>query len=421
MSTCDPSSIASKGTPLGRKGCRVSLGSGALLMALAGCGSGSRPEPERRPTGAGPVAPDRSPQSLAEGQRIFRYETFGDEQFWTDTARMHEVVQKSVSPKTALSVGLKVDAAAIPPDVAQAIKAGQVDLESPATTVTLLKLNAVVGLKGTVKTVGGRDTLVGLGITCALCHSTVDNSFIPGIGQRRDGWPNRDLNVGAIIALSPAVTAAQKAVYNSWGAGKYDPRFNIDGKSTPLVLPPAYGLADVKNETFTAEGPISYWNAYVAVTQMHGHGSFSDPRMGIDIKQSPDMVGPLLAALRNYQHSLPTPPPPEGSFDVAAAERGRALFNRSCSACHVGGTGTDNNDGMLHRPAETGVDGAYAARTANKAYRTTPLRGLWQHPPYFHDGSAATLDDVVAHYNRARSLRLNPAEERDLVEYLKSL
>jgi mono/diheme cytochrome c family protein len=334
---------------------------------------------------------------------------------------MHEVIQKSVSPRTALSVGLKVDAAAIPPDVAKAIKAGQVDLESPATTVTLLKLNAVVGLKGTVKTVAGKDTLVSLGITCALCHSTVDNSFAKGIGQRKDGWPNRDLNVGAIIALSPAVTAAQKAVYNSWGAGKYDPRFNIDGKSTPLVLPPAYGLADVKNETYTAEGPISYWNAYVAVTQMHGQGDFSDPRLAINIKQAPDMVGPRLAALRSYQHSLPAPAAPVGSFDAAAAERGRSLFNQRCSTCHVGGTGTDNNEGKLHPPAETGMDGTYAARTANKAYRTTPLRGLWQHPPYFHDGSAATLADVVAHYNRVRTLRLTPEQERDLVEYLKTL
>jgi cytochrome c5 len=334
---------------------------------------------------------------------------------------MHEVVQKSVSPKTALSVGLKVDADAIPRDVAQAIKAGQVDLESPATTVALLKLNAVVGLKGTVNNIGGRDTLVRLGITCALCHSTVDSSFAPGIGQRKDGWPNRDLNVGAIIALSPAVTATQKAVYKSWGAGRYDPRFNIDGKSTPLVLPPAYGLGNVKNETFTAEGPISYWNAYVAVTQMHGHGNFSDPRLGIDIRQSPDMVGPRLAALRSYQHSLSTPPPPDGSFDVAAAERGRSLFNRTCSSCHLGTTGTDNNDGKLHPPTETGMDGAYAARTANKAYRTTPLRGLWQHPPYFHDGSAATLEDVFAHYNRVRSLKLTPAQERDLLEYLKTL
>ena len=400
----------------------VSLTLAVLALGPAGCSSqAAREEPGRVPTGAEPARDDRSPQTLAEGQRIFRYETFGDEQFWTDTARMHEVVQKAVSPKTALSVGLKVDAAAIPPDVAQAIKAGQVDLESPATTVTLLKLNAVVGLKGEVNTVGGKDTLVRLGITCALCHSTVDNSFAPGIGQRKDGWPNRDLNVGAIIALSPAVTAAQKAVYNSWGAGKYDPRFNIDGKSTPLVLPPAYGLAEVKNETFTAEGPISYWNAYVAVTQMHGHGNFSDPRLGIDIRQSPDMVGPLLPALRSYQHSLPTPPPPAGSFDAAAAGRGRALFNRSCSACHVGATGTDNNDGKLHQPAETGMDGAYAARTAHKAYRTTPLRGLWQHPPYFHDGSAAKLDDVVAHYNRVRNLRLTPEQERDLAEYLKTL
>jgi mono/diheme cytochrome c family protein len=334
---------------------------------------------------------------------------------------MHEVVQKAVSPKTALSVGLKVDAEAIPPDVAQAIKSGKVDLESPATTVTLLKLNAVVGLKGTVQTVGGKDTLVRLGITCALCHSTVDNSFAQGIGQRKDGWPNGDLNVGAIIALSPAITAAQKAVYNSWGAGKYDPRFNLDGKSTPLVLPPAYGLAGVKNETYTAEGPISYWNAYVAVTQMHGHGDFSDRRLGIDIRQSPDMVGPRLASLRSYQHSLAGPPPPAGSVDATAAERGRATFDRACSTCHVGATGTDNNEGKLHPPSETGVDGAYAARTANKGYRTTPLRGLWQHAPYFHDGSAATLADVVAHYNRVRKLGLTPAQERDLVQYLKTL
>lgn len=401
--------------------CRASVLLGAVT-ALAACSTKSaQDEPGRAPTGAGPAQDDRSPQTLAEGQRIFRYETFGDEQFWTDTARMHEVVQKSVSPKMALSVGLKVDADAIPPDVAQAIKAGQVDLESPATTVTLLKLNAVVGLKGTVKTVGEKDTLIRLGITCALCHSTVDNSFAPGIGKRQDGWPNRDLNVGAIIALSPAVTASQKAVYNSWGAGKYDPRYNIDGKSTPLVLPPAYGLAEVKNETYTAEGPISYWNAYVAVTQMHGQGNFSDPRLGIDIRQSPDLVGPKLAALRSYQHSLTAPAAPAGSFDPAAAARGRALFNRSCSSCHAGATGTDNNQGRLHQPSETGMDRAYAARTANKAYRTTPLRGLWQHPPYFHDGSAATLQDVVAHYDRVRNLRLTPEQQRDLVEYLKTL
>ena len=359
--------------------------------------------------------------SEADGKRIFREDTFGDEQFWTDTARMHEVVQGSVSPALALKVGLKVDAEAIPPAVAQAIKNGQVDLNSPATTVTLLKLNAVVGLRGTVRTVNGKDTLVRLGITCALCHSTVDNSFSPGIGKRRDGWPNHDLNVGAIIALSPAVKDDQKAVYNSWGPGKYDPRFNFDGKSTPLVIPPAYGLARVKNETYTAEGPISYWNAYVGVTQMHGHGNFSDSRLGINIQQSPDQVTSKLPALRAYQHSLPAPAAPKGSFDVAAARRGRVVFNRSCISCHSAVSGTDNNTGKLHAPDETGMDGAYAARTANKAYRTTPLRGLWQHPPYFHDGSAATLADVVAHYNRVRTLNLTAAQQKDLEEFLKTL
>ena len=356
-----------------------------------------------------------------DGQDIFRNDTFGDEKFWTDTARMHEVVQSSVSPSLALKVGLKVDADAIPPAVAQAIKAGQVDLNSPATTVTLLKLNAVVGLRGTVRTINGKDTLVRLGITCALCHSTVNNSFAPGIGQRQDGWPNRDLNVGAIIGLSPAITAEQKAIYNSWGPGKYDPRFNLDGKSTPLALPPAYGLARVRSETYTAEGPISYWNAYVAVTQMHGQGNFSDKRLGINITQSPDLVTPKLAALRRYQHSLQAPRPAAGSFDAAAARRGRLVFNRTCASCHVGVTGTDNNNGKLHAPDETGVDGAYAARTANKGYRTTPLRGLVQHAPYFHDGSAATLADVVAHYNRVRNLGLSDEQQRDLVEFLKTL
>ena len=396
----------------------------ALVFVLASaCATQTPPSetPVGTPTAGGPATNDLSPQNLAAGQQIFRFETFGDEQFWTDTARMHEVVQKSVSPTTALSVGLKVDADAIPPDVAAAIKAGKVDLNDPATTVTLLKLNAVVGLKGTVATINGKDTLTRLGITCALCHSTVNNSFSKGIGRRMDGWPNRDLNVGAIIALSPAITPAQKAVYSSWGPGKYDPRYNFDGKSTPLVLPPAYGLARVRNETYTAEGPISYWNAYVAITQMHGRGNFSDPRLGINIRQTPDLVAAKLPALRAYQHSIEAPAPPAGSFDAAAAGRGRGVFNRSCASCHVGGSGTDNNSGVLHAPSETGMSAAYAARTANKAYRTTPLRGLWQHPPYFHDGSAATLEAVVTHYNNFRRLNLSAGQQQDLVQYLKSL
>ncbi len=356
---------------------------------------------------------DTSPAVIADGQRIFRHDTFGNEQFWTDTLRMNEVVEKAVDPTTALSVGLKVDADALPPGILQTV-----DLKSPATTVALLKMNAVLGVQATVDS---SNHITRLGITCAFCHSTVDNSVMPGIGRRMDGWPNRDLNVGAIIALSPVVPAAQKSVYQSWGPGKYDPRYNLDGKNTPLVIPPAYGLAHVKNETYTAEGPISYWNAYVAVTQMHGHGNFSDSRLGIDIKQTPDMVTPKLPALRAYQHSLQAPPPPAGSFEAATAEKGRALFDKSCASCHVGARGTDNNSGKLHAPDETGVDGAYAERTANKAYRTTPLRGLWQHPPYFHDGSAATLADVVSHYNRVRALGLTAAQQGELVEYLKSL
>src|SRR6266702_1762921 len=370
---------------------------------------------ERKGAAPGGADVNRGTQadSLADGQRVFRFDTFGDEQFWTDTLHMNQVVEQSVDPTTALAVGLKVDAAVLPPGILQ-----QVDLKSPATTVALLKMNAVVGLQATVDS---NNHITRLGITCALCHSNVDNSVMAGIGRRMDGWPNHDLNVGGIVALSPVLSATQKAVYQSWGPGKYDPRYNLDGKNGALVIPPAYGLAHVKNETYTAEGPISYWNAYVAVTQMHGHGNFSDARLGIAVTQSPDMVGPKLAALRAYQHSLAAPPPPAGSFDAAAAGRGRALFGRSCASCHVGVTGTDNNAGKLHAPAGTGVDGAYAVRTATKAYRTTPLRALWQPAPYFHDGSAATLADVVTHYNTVRKLGLTAEQQRDLVEYLKSL
>jgi mono/diheme cytochrome c family protein len=353
-----------------------------------------------------------TPALIAQGKQIFRYDTFGDEQKWTDQLRMHEVVS-TVDPISALSLGLKVDADALPPGIL-----ATADLSSPATTAALLKLNAVVGLKASVD---ADNHITRLGVTCALCHSTVDDSVAPGIGHRLDGWPNRDLNVGAIVALSPALPADAKAVFNGWGPGRYDPRFNIDGLNTPLVLPPAYGLARVRNETYTAEGPVAYWNAYVAVTQMGGQGNFSDPRLGIDVHQSPDLVTPKLPALRAYQLSLAAPAPAPGSYDPAAAQRGRAVFARDCMGCHIGVTGTDNNAGVLHAPSDTGMDGAYAARTATKAYRTTPLRGLARHPPYFHDGSAATLEDVVAHYNQVRKLQLDAQQQHDLTEFLKTL
>ena len=368
-----------------------------------------------------------------QGRSIFRNATFGDEKFWGGALQLQKAIEgqanggvgPGVSPKTALAVGLKVDATKIPAPVAKAIKAGKVDLDDPATTLALLKLDAVVGVKGHFEA-GGKQ-LKSIGITCAICHSTVNNSFAPGIGERRDGWPNRDLNVGAIIALSPTLPAEKKAVYLSWGPGKYDPRFNIDGKNIPVVIPPAFGLRHVKREIYTGDDTISYWNDYVAVTQMHGHGHFADPRIDVDVNNPPELVAPALGALRSYQFSLETPEPLSGSFDRRAAQRGRAVFNgvAKCNSCHLGSTYTDVNAGRLHTPAEVGQDPAYALRSATKLYRTTPLRGLWHPPqlqgPYFHDGNAATLEDVVEHYVRLRGLSLTPRQKADLVEFLKTL
>jgi hypothetical protein len=346
------------------------------------------------------------------GKDIFRFDTFGDERLWTDTLRMHEVIASSVSPRTALAVGLKVDASALPPGVLETA-----DLDDPATTVALLGLNAVVGVQG--KVVDGQ--LVEVGITCALCHSTVDNSVTAGIGNRLDGWPNGDLDPGLIISLSPALTDAQRAVYTSWGPGFYDPRFNHDGMNDPVVIPPAYGLAGVALETYTGDGPVSYWNAYVAITQMGGMGDFSDSRIGIEIDVKNDLVTSKLPALRDYQLSIAAPPPPAGFFDAAAAARGATVFASACASCHAGSTYTDASETTLHAAAETGMDPLYATRSATGLYRTTPLRALWQHAPYFHDGSAATLEAVVTHYNSVLSLGLTASQQGDLVQFLRSI
>jgi mono/diheme cytochrome c family protein len=334
-----------------------------------------------------------------------------------------------VDPTTALAVGLKVDAEALPPAVVEGIQGGTISLTDPATTVALLKLNAVVGLKGTVETIDGRDTLVRVGTTCALCHSTVNNSFAPGIGARLDGWPNSDLNPGAIIALSPALSTGQKAVYNSWGPGKYDPRFNFDGLNGPVVIPPVYGLLGVNSIIYTGDGPdLAYWNLYVGVTQMHGHGTFVDSRIGVSVDNPPDMISSKLEALQAYQLSLEAPAPAAGSFDPVAAERGRTVFQGAgaCATCHAGTLLTDANT-LLHAPAEVVSEpepnGApsYASRSATNQYRTTPLRALLRHPPYFHNGIAATLDAVVELYDTRKSLGLTAEQKADLVEYLKSL
>jgi len=379
---------------------------------------------------AAPQSQPPDPALLAQGKQVFRSDTFGDETKWTDTLRMHEVISAAVDPTTALAVGLKVDAEALPAAVVNGIQDGSISLTSPATTVALLKLDAVVGIKGTVESIGGKDTLTRVGITCALCHSTVDNSFAPGIGKRLDGWPNRDLNAGAIIALSPALSPAQKAVFNSWGKGKYDPRFNFDGINGPQAIPPAYGLAGLHRITSTGDGEdIAYWNRYVGVTQMGGHGSFSEPRTGVVVTNgTDDLITSKLPALQAYQLSLAAPAPPAGSFDAAAAARGKLVFNGEgrCSTCHEGLLFTDANS-RLHPAAdvvsepEPGGAPSYASRSATKQYRTAPLAGLWQHAPYFHNGSAATLADVVAAYNTKKSLGLSSQQAADLVEYLKSL
>ncbi|HET7039739.1 MAG TPA: hypothetical protein VFH97_07615 [Gemmatimonadales bacterium] len=393
----------------------------ALLTGsfLAACREPLRPPPDPE------VARGGVPARIAEGREIFRFDTFGDETFWTDTLRMHEVVAAAVTPRLALQVGLKVDVDALPADLRAALAAGQVNLDDPATTVALLSLDAVVGLEGQVEA----GQLVRLGTTCALCHSTVDNSFAPGIGRRLDGWPNLDLNPGAIIALSPALSDPQRTVYSSWGAGRFDPRFNLDGINGPVVIPPAYGLRGVNSITYTGDGDdIAYWNRYVAVTQMHGHGSFDEPRTGVSVDNPPDLVSSRLPALQAYQLSLEAPRPARGSFDKAAAARGRAVFAGAarCATCHSGSKLTDANL-RLHHPSEVvsepepgGVPG-YASRSATGLYRTTPLRALALRGPYFHNGIAATLEDVVELYDTRMGLGLTDAQKAELVQYLKSL
>jgi len=407
------------------------VGGAPALVALGAAMVGSGPALQ-----AQQVTPSiaHAQAGLADGQSIFRYDTFGDEQLWTGVLRMPEAIAK-VSPATALAVGLKVDVDALPHSVVKAIRKQDVNLDDPAVTLALLRLNAVVGIKGTFDDSGN---LTSVGVTCALCHSSVDDSLVHGIGHRLDGWASGDLNVGAIVALSPALDADAKAEFNAWGPGFYDPRHHaFDGTniiplhspSVPVRIPSIYGLKGVGFETYTADGPISYWNGYVGVSQMGGHGTFIDPRIGLSITQTPDLVTPKLPALLAYQLSLRTPDAPKTSFDKKAADRGEALFQGQarCSTCHLGPNFTDVNSGpkpdvpLLHYPAEVGTDPTYAERSATGKYRTTPLRGLWQHPGYFHDGSAADLPAVVNHYDQLFSLGLSASQKADLVEYLKTL
>jgi hypothetical protein len=393
-----------------------------------------------------------------DGRKIFRHDTFGSEAFWGDQLQLHRAilgeaqggVGAGISPREALKLGLKVDRGEMPEAAVEMVKRGSTDLDKPETTLALLKANAVIGLTGFFD--GKRLTKVG--IQCALCHSTVDDSLSPGIGRRLDGWPNRDLNVGAIVASAPNLQAYAeklgvpldqlKKILMAWGPGKYDAELNQDGrgfrpdgKSGATLLPAAFGLAGVNNHTYTgAWGNVTYWNAYVANTQMRGQGTFIDPRLNgeqyplahklgnAEIRHDPDLVTPKLAALHVYQLALPAPRPPKGSFDERAAKSGEAVFNNKakCASCHVPPIFTEPG-WNLHDPRDIGIDDFQASRSPDGKYRTTPLRGLFARMKggFYHDGRFPDLGAVVDHYDGHLNLNLSDAEKRDLIEYLKSL
>jgi cytochrome c553 len=404
-------------------------------------------------------AANHATQMLKEGRRIFRFETFGSEAFWGDALELHKAIAGAknggvgpgVSPKAALAVGLKVDADALGEPLKAQIEAGKVNLDDPATTIALLKANVVVGVTAFANPNG---SVRSMGIQCAFCHSTVDNSFAPGIGKRLDGWANRDLNVGAIVSLAPNLkpftdllgvdTETVKRILASWGPGRYDAEldkdgkaFRPDGKQAGTLIPPAFGLAGVNLATWTGFGSVTYWNAYVAATQMHGAATFFDPRFNNkeqypvsaksgagNTRNVPDKTTAKLAALHFYQLSLPPPKAPPGSYDKAAFERGKALFAgvAKCATCHVPPLFTEPGHN-LHTPEEIGIDSFQANRSPARMYRTAPLAGLWTHQKggFYHDGRFATLLDVVNHYDAHLTLGLTAANKTDLVEYLKGL
>ena len=444
---------------------KLALVAGAALLVYVGAvvvGGTLAAVSQTAPKPSGAAADTRNSQNnralFLTGRNIFRNDTFGDQAFWGDALQLHRAlagarnggVGPGVSPRTALSVGLKVDSARIPAATAAAIKAGRVNLNDPAVTVALLKLNAVVGVKGFFDR---RGTMTSIGLTCAVCHSTVDDSFAPGIGRRLDGWPNRDLNVGAIVALAPnkkPITdllgvdeATVNTVLASWGPGKFDATlfldgkaFRPDGKSAATLIPAAFGLAGVSLATYTGWGTVTYWNALVANLEMHGIGTFEDSRLDDaqrfpiaarnrfgHTRNRPDLITSKLRALHVYQLALPAPKPPASFFDAAAARRGRTLFEgkAGCVGCHVQPNGTQPGWNLV-TPAAICTDSFQADRSPTGGYRTTPLEGMFARTKggWYHDGRFPDLAAVVEHYNSCRGLGLTDAEKRDLVQYLRS-
>jgi len=404
-----------------------------------------------------PVELNLNAAKVAEGKEIFRHDTFGDEALWTDVLKLDKATLGAanggfgpgLSPNTALSIGLKVDSEVLPQSVVDGISDGSIDLDDPMTTVALLSLDAVVGVKGSFD---GSVNLISMGITCALCHSTVDNSFAAGIGKRRDGWANMELNVGAILGfvdnsafadILSVDTSTFNSVVNNWGPGKFAPVLLLDGKVTKpngelatVNIPPAYGLQGVTHETYTGWGEISYWNRFIGVLDMGGQGNFSDPRLNdadkfplavdrgvFNITVTEDLVGPKLESLLEYQLSLLAPVPDPNSYNEEAAIRGQKLFEgkADCISCHSGPAFVDN---ILHTPEEIGIDDFEANRSPTGKYRTPPLRGLFVKSDgtgFFHDGRFGTLNEVVTHYDNHFDLELTVSEQLDLVEFLKAL
>ncbi len=419
---------------------------------------------------------------MIEGRKTFRFDTFGDEAFWGGQLQLHQAIKGAnlggvgpgISPATALTLGLKVDVEALPQPLINQLKQGKVNLNDPATTVALLRLNAVVGIKGFFQ----GNNLNSVGITCAICHSTVDNSFAFGIGRRLDGWANRDLDVGKIVAAAPDLSAFSsllgvsqdtvRVVLNSWGPGKFDAELTLDGKAFnpqqvtngvvtgtnvpgATLIPNAFGLAGYNEHTWTGSwGSVPYWNAFVANLEMHGVGRFFDPRLNNaakfpiaaangfgDLPHIPpaqDRITKKLPALHFYQMAIPAPEPTAGvDFNAAAAARGVDLFvgKAKCNDCHVTPLWTEPG-WNLHTPEEMGIDSFQADRSPDGVYKTMNLAGVFirenavfMNPAnkgrYYHDGRFKTLLDVVNFYNTRFSLGLTAQEKTDLVEYLKSL
>jgi hypothetical protein len=404
---------------------------------------------------------ENAKKMLEDGKKIFRFDTFGSEDFWGGKLRLHEAVAgdkhggvgPGLTARQALQAGLKVDTGALPKILIEAIRGRSVDLDKVETTLELLRANAVVGVTGLFDK--NTKKMTAIGIQCALCHSTVDDSLAKGIGRRLDGWPNRDLNVGAIVAMAPTLKpfadllgvdeATVRKVLMSWGPGRYDAELNQDGKAfrpdgkpAATLLPAAFGLAGVNLHTYSGWGSVTHWNAYVANTQMYGKGTFYDPRLNnpdqfpvaaragwANVRNTPDLVTSKLAALHFYQLSIPAPEPPTDSYDHAAAARGKTLFEGKarCATCHVPPLFSEPGWPM-HAASEIGVDDFQASRSPDKKfYRTTPLKGLFVRAKggFYHDGRFEDYAAVITHYNNVLRLNLSAPETADLVEYLKSL